>query len=156
MRGQLIFEFIIAGLIFFAILLYTINYLNTNVSGFGSEFYQSRLQSKAAQIAEVLVSGGSNLSIADGVTFSPAKVQQFKDAYCLPAGDYMKFAEDFYLYEKLLYGISPNNARIRLSTSAQTLIDCGPDTVPTHVPSADVERIGLYAGDFARLTVTVW
>ena len=42
MKGQFVFEFLIAGLIFFVIVVYSINYLNVSVSDFkttGRNFY---------------------------------------------------------------------------------------------------------------------
>ena len=52
MKGQFVFEFLVAGLIFFLIILYSINYLNVNVSDFKDDFYRSRLQGKAIQISD--------------------------------------------------------------------------------------------------------
>jgi hypothetical protein len=156
MKGQLIFEFIVAGLIFFAIVLYTINYLNVNMSDFSGKFYQNRLQSKAIQIAEILVSGESRLSIADDLKFNLSKIQEFNNTYCPPQGNYTKLALDLYLYEKTDFGIFPNNAKIGLLTEdGSLLLDCGP-RIPRNMAKGDIERIGLFQGKFARLMVTVW
>ncbi len=154
MKGQLIFEFIIAGLIFFALILYTVNYLNASVSDFSGKFYQNRLQSKAVQMAEILVSGDSGLGIADDRVFIPAKIQQFNATYCSDA-NYRNLVKDFYLYEATAYGVSPNNAKISLSTDDGMLLDCGMG-MPRNVTKADIERIGLYQNRIARLSVTVW
>jgi hypothetical protein len=154
MKGQLIFEFIVAGLIFFAIVLYSINFLNTSVADFSGKFYQSRLQSKAAQIAEILVSGESGLSVADDLVFNVTKIQLFNSTRC---GDtqYRDLVRDFYLYEKTDTGMLPENAKITLATEDGTLLDCGPK-ISRNVAKADVERIGLFQGKIAKLRVTVW
>jgi len=154
MKGQFVFEFIIAGVIFFAVVLYTINYLSFNVSDFSSRFYQNRMQSKAIQIAEILMSGESGFSMADNLRFNLTKIQRFNSTYC---GDlnYGKFVRDFYLYENTVYGISPNNARVGLFTRSSVILDCGP-RMPRNTTKADIERVGLYQGEMAKLRVTIW
>lgn len=159
MKGQLIFEFIIAGLIFFAIVLYTINYLNVSVSDFRDKFSQNRLQSKAIQIAEILVASESGLSIADNLKFNLSKIQAFNSTYCPPQGNYRKLAEDLYLYEKNDFGVSPNNAKIELFTKDGVPLDCGPKVgfqIPRGITKAEIGRIGLFQGEIAKLRVTVW
>lgn len=157
MKGQLVFEFIIAGLIFFMILLYTINYLNVNVSDYRSKFYQSRMQSKAVQVSEILMTSRSNLSLADGNGFNKTKISFFNSTYC-GFSNYKKLAEDFYMYENLNYGVVPNNIRIELTlpSSGETVLDCGPANTPRNVTRAEIGRVGIYDGQAAKLSIIVW
>ena len=60
LKGQLIFEFVVAVVIFFAIVLYTLNYLNTQVTGYSNDYYTESVNSKAVQIAELLVMNKGN------------------------------------------------------------------------------------------------
>jgi hypothetical protein len=159
MKGQLIFEFIIAGLIFFIIIIYTINYLNFNVSDFRDKFYQNRLQSKAFQVSEILMSGQTNLSLTDDGSFNQSKIYMFNLTYCGDA-NYKKLAEAFYMYETTTFGILPNNIKIGLSIpeSGVVLLDCGPANIPRllNMTKAEVGRVGFYEGKIAKLGVTVW
>jgi hypothetical protein len=159
MKGQLVFEFIIAGLIFFMILLYTINYLNVNVSDYRGKFYQSRMQSKAVQVSEILMAGRSNLSLADGNGFNKTKVGFFNSTYC-GFSNYTKLAGDFYMYENLNYIVVPNNIRIELTlpSSGETILDCGPANIPRTINAtkAEIGRVGIYDGQAAKLSVVVW
>ncbi len=51
----MIFEFLIAAMVFFSIIFYILNYLSTSVATFSSDAYSDVLQSKAMQISELLV-----------------------------------------------------------------------------------------------------
>jgi hypothetical protein len=155
MKGQLIFEFIIAGLIFFAIIIYTINYLNISTSDFKEKFSQSRLQSKAVQIAEILMSSKSGLSMADDMKFNLSKIQEFNNTYCPPPGNYTKLAVDLYLYEKNEFGFFPNNAKIELFKNNAMVLDCGP-AIPRGLTKVEMTRVGLLQGEIAKLRVVVW
>jgi len=152
----MVFEFIIAGLIFFTIIIYSINYLNFNVSDFKNKFYQNRLQSKAFQVSEILMAGRTNLSLTDGERFNASKIYFFNSTYCGDA-NYKKLAEAFYMYETASFGTLPNDIKIELSvpSSGFLLLDCGP-RMPRNTTKAEVGRMGLYEGNVARLSVTVW
>lgn len=156
MKGQFVFEFLIAGVIFFVIVVYAINYMNINVSDFNSKFYNSWLQSKAVQISEVLMRDSSSMGIASEYEFNRTKVGNFNSTYCPPLGDYRQLVRDFYLYQDSdfeSYNIS-NDVRITLSTPSELLLSCGPSIPGT--PRADAERVGIFEGEFARLVVVVW
>ncbi|MFH1237597.1 MAG: hypothetical protein V1648_04315 [Candidatus Aenigmatarchaeota archaeon] len=157
MKGQLVFEFIIAGLIFFMILIYTINYLSVNVSDYRSKFYQSRMQSKAIQVSEILMAGQSNLSIADGNGFNKTKIGFFNSTYC-GLYNYTKLAKDFYMYENLNYAIVPNDIRIELMipSSGEIILNCGSANTPRNVTRAEIGRVGIYDGQAAKLSIIVW
>ncbi|MEE9323326.1 MAG: hypothetical protein V3U72_02150 [Candidatus Aenigmarchaeota archaeon] len=155
MKGQFIFEFLIAGLIFFTIVLYTISYLNMNVSDFRGKFYQSRLQSKAVQISKVLMSGESPLGLVDDSEFSQVKIQNFNNTYCTLGEKYKNLVDYLYLYEKTVHGFFPNDIKIHLSKPGETLLDCGP-MIPMGITKGDVGRVGIFEGETVKLNIVVW
>lgn len=55
MKGQLVFEFVIATLFFLAIILYAVNHINTTVFRYSGEHQSSISESRAWQISELLV-----------------------------------------------------------------------------------------------------
>jgi hypothetical protein len=158
MKGQFIFEFLIAGLIFFTVVVYTISYLNVNVSDFKNKFYYNRLQSKAIQISEVLVGGESPLSLVDGSGFSLARIQNFNNSYCRQAEDYTKLIDDLYLKERTSYGLSlENDVKIHLSSPNEIkLLDCPGIISRSGSPRAEIERVGVLQGETIKLRVIVW
>jgi hypothetical protein len=158
MKGQFIFEFLIAGLIFFTLIVYTINYLNVNVSDFKSKFYYNRLQSKAVQISEILMGEKSTLSLVEDSRFSMAKIQDFNNSYCRQAGDYAKLIDDLYLKERTTYGLSlDNDVKIYLSSPNEILLlDCPGIITRSGSPRAEIERLGVLQGVTVKLRVIVW
>jgi hypothetical protein len=159
MKGQLILEFVVAGLIFFAIAIYTINYLNVNVSDFSGKFYQNYLQTKALQISEILMNDASSLGLTDNAEFNITKIQSFNSSYCNPSGDYKNLAEELHLYQKTVFGLLPNDVRIEMNTSTgATLLDCGPIRTPRNITRAEVGRVGVLqdGGEIANLRIVVW
>ena len=160
MKGQLIFEFLIAGLIFFAIVLYSINYLNFNVSDFKAKSYQNRLQSKAIQISDILLKSESPFSLSSGQELNMTRIQLFNATYCPPQGNYSKLIDDFYLYETTTFGVSSKNIIIELSTPSGMLIDCRPKVgiFPRNITKAEIGRAGIIGStkETAKLRVVLW
>ena len=158
MKGQLILEFVIAGFIFFAIVIYTINYLNVNVSDFNGKFYQNYLQTKALQISEILMDDASSLGLMNGGEFDMTKIQNFNSSYCNPGGVYKNLAEKLNLYQKTIYGTLPNDVRLEMNTTAGAmLLDCGP-RMPRNITRAEIGRLGILqgGGEIASLRIIVW
>jgi hypothetical protein len=154
MKGQLVFEFLVAGMIFFGIVVYTINYMNVNVSDFRLKSYQNRLQSKAVQISEVMMGSGP-MSVADGNVFNITKIDAFNETYCKNITGYQQLVRDLHLYEKSSFGIMPGNVKIELSSQGSVLLECGLVT-PRNVTRAEMGRLGLLQGEMATLRLIVW
>jgi hypothetical protein len=55
MKGQAVLEFIIASVFFFAIIFYTLSYLNITVWTFDKDHYSNFLDSRSVQISEILI-----------------------------------------------------------------------------------------------------
>ena len=55
MKGQSVPEFVIATMFFFAVILYVLSFLNSTVWTFDRDHYNNFLQSRSAQISEILV-----------------------------------------------------------------------------------------------------
>ncbi len=153
MKGQFIFEFLVAGLLFFAVVLYSINYMNTNVRMFSANFYQDWLNDKVVQISEMLMNEHSPVSlVSDANVFNQTKIQDFQNIYC-NENSYAKMINDFGLHEKREYGLVMHDISITLNTSNNTIFTCGKTPA---LPSASIERLGLLNGKISKLTVTVW
>ena len=54
-KGQLVFEFIIAGVLFIAIVLFVLNILNVNVASYTNDYVAHTLDAKAFALSELLV-----------------------------------------------------------------------------------------------------
>jgi hypothetical protein len=155
MKGQFVFEFIIAGVFFFAIVLYSINYLNINVSDFKADFHQNVLQAKAVQASEILMNDKASMGLVDGIVFNDTKIQNFNSMYC-DSGSYDSLVEDFHLYDIRSYGVFPKDINIFvLIPTSGMILDCGMP-IPRGVEKAEITRFGLHKGEAAVLGVVIW
>jgi len=78
-KGQMVFQFIIAAVIFFAIVLYTLNFLNSNVNSYWNDMFVNELENKAVSVSEVLV---KSRGVWDGNT--PKSIGLVDDDYMWP------------------------------------------------------------------------
>jgi len=159
MKGQFVFEFLLAGVIFFAVVLYAMNYLNVNVSDFQVRFYSDKLQSKALQISDMLGNDRSSLGLVESPSlFNKSMIESFNSTYCLDQDGYLRMRLDLNLMEKTEYGERMHNVNITLVTeSGLILLDCGYN-IPTGIERAEAERFGVFRenGELAKLRVIVW
>jgi hypothetical protein len=162
MKGQMIFEFIIAAVLFFAIVFYIINVLGVNVSSFSSSSQLDVFQSKALQISEMLV---SSKGVWNGV--EPAVVGLVKDAPVLDSEkiqnfnitcrmNYAGLKEKLGLKEYLYEDVEKEyNAKIRIYKNQTEIVDCGPYEPPKE--RGGVKRFALSDdGEIITVRVEVW
>jgi hypothetical protein len=163
LKGQAVFEFVIATLFFLAIIIYTINYLNSTVFLFSGEYRTNSLESRAWQVSEILVrSPGqwsglspnmvpSEMGLAeDWPLLSEDKIESL-DNWCQANMDEMM----------LLLDVDPRYHGIRLEVNKtldvgeMTILECG--SPPRGIQSAKVTRFGIGDGVNRRLLkVRVW
>ena len=167
MKGQMVFEFIIAAVLFFAIILYVLNYLNTNVSAFSSDFYIDNLENKAVQISELLIHnkgkwvGGGPLIVGlvqEWPVLNSTKIQWLNDS-CSTRPGYIDLLGRFDLLEKPYFIEKPSyNMKIQIKNETSTLLDCASPyrpELPQDIPRANIERFAL-SEDGSLLIMDVW
>jgi hypothetical protein len=162
MKGQLVFEFVVAALFFLAIIIYTINYLNSTVFLYTSDYYENSLESKAWQISEILVRNegiwaGSNenqmtpsvIGLAENwPVLNESKINSL-NWYC------SNFKDD----TMWLLNIDPNNhgAVLEINKSISgtdiPMLVCG--DLPRGIQNAKLSRFGI-SEDGNLLKVRVW
>jgi hypothetical protein len=89
-KGQMIFEFMVAAVLFFGIVLYIMSYLNASMATFSDDLYINSLHSKALSASELLVvsegnwSGSTPISIglASGYPVLDSTKMQYLQSYC--------------------------------------------------------------------------
>lgn len=169
-KGQMVFEFIIAAVLFFTIILYVINYLNVNVSAFSSGFYVDDLESKAVQISELLV---HNKGKWTGVTpvvvglaeewpvLNSTKIQWLNNS-CSDAAGYIDLLGKFDLVEKP-YLIEKPRYDMKIHIKNETgalLLDCASPyrrDLPQNISVANMERFAVSEyGSVLIIDVWVW
>lgn len=159
MKGQMVFEFIIAAVLFFAVILYVVNYLNTAVYGFSADFYTDSLHTTALQISELLLKNQgileSGVPVVVGLAsdsgwpvLSSAKIGYLKD-YC--ESSYTEL-----VHQKLGLEANKNMAiNITQPHSASPIMDCKGAVIPEGVTIAHIKRFVLSESNEV-LTIDVW
>jgi hypothetical protein len=157
MKAQLILEFVIASILFFGILLYTINYVNSNVADFRTKAYQNYLQTKALEISEILMNKESSLSLIDDYGFNVTKINKFNETYCNLGAQYKKLVEVLNLYKETESIPIHNDIRMEIFDveNSHVLLSCGPE-VPRNVGKVEITRVGLCEGFLCTLRIVVW
>jgi len=160
MKGQLVFEFIVAVLIFFGIVFYAINYLSWTVSGYSSDFSAENMESEASQIGELLVLNKGNWSGGNPVTLGLAQEWpvlnstkiSWLNASCntLPSG-YAKIMENLDVHPRY-------RMKITIRNETAFLVDCGLGApISGNVTKAETKRYALSeSGSVLVVYVTIW
>jgi hypothetical protein len=160
MKGQFIFEFLIAGFIFFGIIIFSINYLNTNVNEFKASYLKDELAGKAVWISQMLTTEAttsSNLSLVERWPyFSMEKIAIFNETYCAPGGGFQRLKSGLNVEKETEYTTKPLAVRIILnSRSASMVCEDSSRGLSDIAYTADVRRVGVLNGEYAMLDIFV-
>ncbi len=157
----MVFEFVVAAVIFFAVVFYTINYLNSGVSAFSGGSYVNNLEIRAIQISELLVHDpgvweDSTPKIVglskEWPVLNMTKIQLL-DGFCNYSANYTYLLQNLGLEESRFGSRRIYNVSIKINEGDNVLLDCGLN--PPEKMMVNVERFALSEGD-KILTVNVW
>ncbi|MFH1978662.1 MAG: hypothetical protein ABIJ92_05025 [Candidatus Aenigmatarchaeota archaeon] len=170
-KGQLVFEFIIAAILLFGIIIYSINYLNTSVNVFRSDSYGNELELKTLQTSEMLVghkgswSGGNpdiiGLAHDSGwPVLDSTKLSDFDNTCDFPAG-YSDILDKLDLLEATYLSVKSNyDLKVQINQSGTLLVECNDpalSVLPTNRRIAHVQRYALTeTGEILDVDVWVW
>jgi hypothetical protein len=161
-KGQMVFEFMIAAVLFFSIVIYVISYLNTNVDAYATEYYLNDLENKAVQISELLVHNRgyweSDIPYMIGAEkeWPVLNRTRIADINRTCNEDYVNFLRRLDLEEINFYGTRLYKVRIVIDDldGETNLMDCGME--PGYVfQNAYVQRIAL-SDDNNILKIGIW
>lgn len=142
-RGQAVFEFIIAAVLFFAIIFYIINFLDTNMSNYSAGSQFNVLESKSAEISEYLVH--VNLT-NEWPILSYANIANL-DWSC--NDDYSGLLNRFDLGE--------NRFKLQVNEGPKLLLDCERSKTVPDIQKAEIERYALSENNtILNIRVVVW
>ncbi|UCD07532.1 MAG: hypothetical protein JSW41_00985 [Candidatus Aenigmatarchaeota archaeon] len=163
MKGQMVFEFVIAAVIFFGIVFYTVNYLSSSFSSFSNDLYMNDLESKVIQVSDLLVhnqglwENGKPKIIGlskEWPVLDAAKIQDFED-FCNDPANYTYLLENLGLDEIKFGVVQTHRIKIKIDDDSGTLVDCGPS--PPEKQMVSIERFALSEyNDILRINVWIW
>ncbi len=157
MKGQLVFEFLVAVLVFFGIVFYVINYLSWTVSGYSNDFSAENMESEASQIGELLVlnkgswSGGVPIVVGlaqEWPVLNSTKIS-WLNASC--NSDYGGFVKKLDVHPKY-------RMKITIRNETAFLADCRwSQAISGNVTKAETKRYALSeSGSVLAVYVTIW
>jgi hypothetical protein len=144
MKGQMVFEFVVAAALFFGILFYVISNLNATVNTYSSDFAGSGLENKALQVSDFLLHFELT---GEWPVLSSAKITAFELSYCDGGPGYVN------LLQKL--GMENNKIRIQMNETGNSnpVLVCGPDL--SSYAKTSIKRFALSDGG-KKLIMDVW
>jgi len=131
MKGQMVFEFIVAAILLFGIIVYSLTLLNVNATQFRDDSYHNDLEIRAIQVAELLVHnrGDYTTPIAVGLSsnhpnISAANMNQL-DILCSGVDGYIELLKSLNFLETPYLSGRPNyDFRILIENSTDVFVDC--------------------------------
>lgn len=160
LSGQMIFEFIVAAVIFFGIVLYIISYLSTSMGLFSADFYTSSLQSKAVQVSEALAKNPPPVGLAKAwPVLGDAEMEEL-GSLCLNVNDYQGLVRRLGLFEE--YGETTRYYNLKVDISkagGEPLVKCINPALAEVMAAqrGDVRRYALSeANEILVMDVVVW
>lgn len=162
MKAQMIFEFIIAIVIFFTIVFYIINVLNVNIESFSSRSRHDVLQTKALEISELLVSNkgiwNGSIPIVLGLVKNRSVLDSKKiiDFNTTCNMDYNKLKGMLGLKERVYEDLEKGyEIRVTIYKNQSKIVECGPFKPPKD--KAYIKRFALSEnGDLLTIVVEIW
>lgn len=155
MKGQLVFEFIIAAFILFGIILFVINSLAANMNVYHSNFLSNFLESRAMQIGEILMNDPKNGLVDEWPVLNEAKMSSFNSS-C--NSNYIQMLMNFSMIEALPYPSLHHMHVLVNATDGQEFVNCG-RVPPTNITTATVTRFGVVPSPtdkIAVIEIRVW
>jgi len=159
-KGQMVFEFIVATLVFIMIVFAVVAMLNSTVSSFTSNYYRNHINEEAMRVSELLThsrgiwESGAPILLGLAVEWPVLNDTEIKylSAYCTGSPGNQGVMMDQLGLESRGGG---RGFRIRLSNASQVIIDCSTGT--SYLEQGYAERFAYSADSrLLKLGVYVW
>jgi hypothetical protein len=164
MKGQLVFEFVIAAFILFAIVIYSINYMAISMNRYHERFLSNFLESRSLQISEVLMNDPVNGLVSRWPLLDMQKMDDFNRS-CYTDDGYLDMLYNFSMIEDIPYTELHHLHVLVNATDGEEYVDCGrspPQNITAMhyiASSATVTRFGYIPppeNKIAMIEVVVW
>ena len=164
MKGQMIFEFMVAAVIFIGIVLYIIMYMSGSMGTFSSDYRSNFLESKAVQISEILAHSPGvwvdgepvQMGLAtEWPELDKAKVELLQ-AYCPGHAGELREMLDLVERETFLVGETPVERSYDVWINVSGQLDCSTTVIPAGEPKGAHMRRYAVLDDGEAVTLDVW
>lgn len=161
----MVFEFVIAAVLLFGIIIYSISLMNTNVSQFRDDYHHNDLEMRATQISEMLVHNKGDYSdpVVLGLSSGWSKLSLTQvnnlDVLCSNPPGYADLLESLNLLEApYLSGKSNLDFNITVQNRTDLLVSCGDpstDRIPSNRYVGHSKRF-IHSEDGSVVSIDVW
>jgi hypothetical protein len=152
LKGQLVFEFVIAAVIMFSIIVYSISFLNNRMDAYHTGFVSNSMESKAVKVTSMLLNQGCGI-VGEWPMLDSGRCALL-ESEC--ENDYDSVLARFGLERRVSYD-RPVHLQISIEgLGGASYMTCG-NSPPERVSKVAVTRFVLLPSrEIARLRVTVW
>ncbi len=153
LKGQIVFEFVIASLILFSVIIYAISFIAGDFNARHGRFLSDRLESNAIRVSNLLLSDHRGIGIVD--VWPNLNQVMMNDLVVKKCGDYPSLQDSLGLREESPY-VTYIHFNITVADESTTYVNCGREP-PEDVGKAVVTRYALSPSKkVAKIGVTVW
>jgi len=153
MNGQMVFEFVLATILFFGIIFYVLNYMNMDIATFSKDFYEGTLESKVVQVSELVV--GNKGVWEDGKPSVIGLAEEWPVLSYAKIQDLNSLCASNYEEVRQMFDVGHHKIKIQINESGNPtpLLDCG--NFHTESSRASIIRYAL-SEHGSVLSVGVW
>jgi hypothetical protein len=158
-KGQMVFEFILAAVLFMGIVIFVLNIINSNVAVFTGDYFSYSLENKAVAASESLVKLSGGIGLAEKwPVLNSTKISALNYTCSFPE-NYTVLLMDLNLFDKPSFGTYNVRIVVNESVSGNTLLDCKPPAgagLPGNLGFAHVKRFGVADNRTVEINVWIW
>jgi hypothetical protein len=155
-KGQAVFEFVLAALILFSIVIYVITYLSNSFNLHHNAFESNRLEGNAMRIADYLLSDRVGGIAYEWPLLSKSLMASLNSTCNDTAGEgYFDVLERMNLIEEEPYVYYTHMKIMAVGKDGKIYIDCG-RTPSEKAKNAVVTRYGVVEDQITKINITVW
>lgn len=158
LKGQMVFEFIVAALIFFAIIVYILNYMSSSVFAYNNDYLEISKEAVVVQVSDLFVKDKGEWSMGIPVRVGLAKEWPVLDrvkinnleSYCNT--NYNDLMDKIYFSGNRKY----STLEVKIKNEAGTyILDCSPPYAFNE--SARIKRFGIDSetNEFLEMNIRV-
>lgn len=162
-KGQLVFEFIIAAVLFMGLVLFVLNMLNTNVSIFTGDYGIYDMENRVITLSEALVKTNVGIGLAEEwPVLDQTKITTLQTD-CNDNNKYVDLLKSFNLdsrpqgFDRTYDYRIVINKTLPLGGGRVTILECNPPRgPPVNITGAHVRRYAVLDTNKERLDIDVW
>ena len=152
----MVFEFVVAAVLFIGIMVFVLNMLNSNVSVFSEDYRLYSLEGRVVSVSEAMVKTREGVGLAkEWPVLNSSKIADV-DYFCSFPGNYTAFLSKLSLLGKPRVGTFEAKVVVTDTVTEVNLLECSSPSGTVGSPFSTIERFGVSDLDGSVLKVSAW